>query len=309
MRLLVLLLGIFVYFGTPVCSAAYYTFKMVEPIENHSLKYNDENVYISFGLAKKDPDRLFISIHNKTDEAITVKWLDTSLIFSAKAHMVLPGSQIAKGLNAYSGVKDAKIPPNTTLEESLFAEGSIIHTREPVVVSGGFGHYRRWGGWVGFDDFLGGWTDRWKVKPFFPTKKKDVEQFDLVGEILGVYLVLEMNEQQINKRFDFAIEQISTDQSPGSFGAIVADKDELAIKNEKTQIQNGVLIVALAKKSAAKDAGLQVDDNIIKIDGKDIENGEAFATLLNNKKAKDEIKVTYLRKGKENSTVVKLRKI
>ncbi len=316
MRLFVVLLGVFLYFNVPVCSAAYYTFKLADPVENYSMKYNGEDVYISFALPKKNPDRLFVSIYNKTGAPITVKWPTASLIFSGKAHRVLPASQNAAVTSLYAGARDTSIPPATALEEVLFAEGSISYEREPAGVNIGFG-WGRWGGgdwgggWLGFDDFVTrpGWYGTWRVTPFFPAAKKDIEKANLLGQTLGIFLTLEINGKEESKRFDFAITEISTDKSPGSFGASVAGKEELTIKKNPKQIEKGVLIMALTKKSAAKDAGLLVGDNIIKVDATNINDIEDFVQTLNNKKAGETISITYLRDGKISAVTVKLKKM
>lgn len=314
MRALIILLSFLLYLGTTVCSAAYYTLKMINPAENYSLKYDDENIYASFAMAKKNPDRLFISIYNKTDEVIVVKWPETSLIFSGKAHTVLPATQIATGLNAYSGVKEVSIPPHTTLEESLFAEGSINYIREPVVVRGGLGGYRGWGGWggwIGFDDFLVSQGNRgsWKTKPFFPNAKNDEDAAAVRGSSFGLFLPLTVSGKEITQRFEFLIDNVSPKQSPGSLGMMVADRTELDIIKKESSMQSGVLVMALAKKSAAKDAGILTDDNIIQIDGLTIENIEDFVKILNQKKAGENISLTLLRQDKQQTVTVKLKKL
>ena len=96
-----------------ICSAAYYTFKLAEPSERHDMKYDTEDIYFSFALAKKNPDRLLVSLYNKTDELITVDWGKTSLIFGQKAYNVLPGSQLNPDSNMYSGLNPSSVPPHT----------------------------------------------------------------------------------------------------------------------------------------------------------------------------------------------------
>ena len=314
MKILALAFSLLLCLGSSVCSAAYYTLKMVKPTENYSLKYDDENIYASFAMAKKDPDRLFISLYNKTDEVITVKWSEVSLIFAGKAHMVLPGSQISTGLNAYSSIKDVSIPPHTAFEDSLFAEGNISYYKEPAVIRGSFGRYRGWGGywggWVGFDDFFStGGREGWQTKPFFPAAKTEADAAELVGDDFGIFLSFNVKGQDATQRIDFTIDKVSHKKSPGSLGLMVADAKELAIMKKDAAIQTGVLVMDLAKKSAAKDAGILPDDNIIKIDSQVIENIEDFVVILNQKNAGEEIKLTYLRDGKTFTATAKLKKI
>lgn len=315
MKVFVLLIGIFFSFNFSICSAAYYTMKMVEPNENYSMKYDDENMLISFAMERKNPDRVLVSIYNRTDSPMTIKWSESSLIFSDKARSVLPGSQIATGMNVYSGIKDTKIPPHTSIEESIFAEGNIKYVRSssPVTVQGGIGRSRGWGRprglSIGFDDI---WFDRsgvWKTVSFFPAPRTDIEKTNLLGNKLGVYLTLKINDQEYNKRFDFAIDKVTTDEVPGSLGLIVDDSYELTIMKKDHNIESGVLVVALSKKSPAKEAGLLVGDNIIKIGSSTINDIEDFVKYINNKKAKDIISITYIREGKEHKATIQLKKV
>ncbi|MDR2007265.1 MAG: PDZ domain-containing protein [Acidaminococcales bacterium] len=293
------------------CSAAYYTFKLVGPAENSDMKYDTENVYFSFALAKKNPDRLLISLYNKTDEIITVDWGKTSLIFGQKAYNALPGSQLNPDSNIYSGLNPASVPPHTLFEESLFAEGSITMVRSAPIVTGGFGFggfHRPWGGWLGFDDFyrIPGYSG-WKIRPFFPAKGVDAGG-NLTGYRFAVFLPVTVKDVQTNYRFDFEITKVSEETSPGVLGLSLTDRRERAILGETAAPEKGVEITGLSRRSAAKKAGLLPGDNIIKIDGQAIDNTDEFVFYINRKAAGEVITLTYLRGGTEYAAKAKLGK-
>ena len=314
-RLFILFLFAF-FVNTAFCSAAYYTVKMSSPEQNYSLRYEDDDVYIVFGMARKNPDSMFISIYNKTSALITANWPKASIVFNNKARSVIPASQLITGLNSTSGVASSTIPPGTSSDERIFAEGSIAFINEPVVVRGGIGWGRGWGhhgwgGWAGYDDFIvrPGWYGKWRTKAFFPTKKSDIEESDPTGEVFSIYLPLVINEKESVKNFDFKVDSVSTEDSPGSIGISVADQKELVLMKKELQIESGIAITNIAKKSPAKNAGLKVDDNIIKIDGTDINSLEDFYVFMKDKKAKEKIVLTYLRDGKKQSATITLKKV
>jgi hypothetical protein len=295
----------------PACSAAYYTFKLVAPAENHDMKYDTENVYFSFALAKKNPDRLVVALYNKTDKIITVDWGKTSLIFGQKAYNVLPGSQFNPEANMYSGLNPASIPPHTLFEENLFAEGSVTVVRSAPIVAGGFGFgsfHRPWGGWLGFDDFyrIPGHSG-WKISPFFPSSGKDGEE-NLAGYRFAVFLPVTVKDVQTNYRFDFEIIKASEDVSPGVLGLSLTDRREQEILGKAAMPEKGVAVTGLSKKGAARKAGLLPGDNIIKVDGRAIDNTDEFVSLVNQKTAGEYITLAYLRGGEERAVKAKLGK-
>jgi hypothetical protein len=294
-----------------ICSAAYYTFKLAEPAESHDMKHDTENVYFSFALAKKNPDRLLVSIYNKTDEIITVDWGKTSLIFGKKACNVLPGSQLNPDSNIYSGLNPASVPPQTLFEESLFAEGSVTMVRSAPIVTGGFGFgsFRRpWGGWLGFDDFyrLPGYSG-WKIRPFFALAGKG-DEGSLAGYRFAVFLPVTAKGVQTNYRFDFEIVKASEETSPGVLGISLTDRREREILGGAALPEKGVEVTGLSRRSAAKKAGLLPGDNIIKIDGIAIDNTDEFVFAVNQKIAGEAITLTYLRGGAQYDAKAKLGK-
>ena len=70
----------------------------------------------------------------------------------------------------------------------------------------------------------------------------------------------------------------------------------LGVTTEK--VDEGAKITEVAKESAAAKAGLQKDDIITKIGDDKITDGEALSKIISIKKAKEVVKVYYLRNGK-----------
>ena len=70
---------------------------------------------------------------------------------------------------------------------------------------------------------------------------------------------------------------------------------------------HGIVILKIENDSPAQDAGLQIGDIIIKIDGEDISDSATFRYNLYKHKVGDKIKVTYLRDSKEHTVNIKLK--
>ena len=281
---------------------------MVEPVENSSLKYNDENIHVTFILPPKNPERVFMSLYNKTDERIEIDWANVSLIFQGKSYTVLTGTQLSTRLTSMKTV--TTIPPKTRHEESLYVERNLEYVEQPSVFTSGLGGYHRgWGGWIHVDDIFSSSYGgvKLRMKPFFPKDGKDLVSTKLLDYEFGVFLPL-LIKDRIDYRFDFKIVGVSTDKSPGFLGVLAVDREELLATNAEESIDSGVLIISLAKKGVAKKRGLLVGDNIVAIDNVKINNINDFISFLNSKEEKDVVKVTYLRKGKSSTVEVKLGK-
>lgn len=69
----------------------------------------------------------------------------------------------------------------------------------------------------------------------------------------------------------------------------------------------GAKITEVVKESAAEKAGLKKDDIITKVGDTKIENPADLSEAISTKKAKDEVKITYKRDGKEKSTKATLQ--
>lgn len=66
-------------------------------------------------------------------------------------------------------------------------------------------------------------------------------------------------------------------------------------------VDNGARIIEVTKESGAEKAGLQKDDIITKIADEKIDGPGTLSTVICSKKPKDELKVTYIRNGKEKT--------
>jgi hypothetical protein len=286
---------------------------MVEPTENANMKYADEQLYFSFALAKKNPDRILLSVYNRTGSVVTIDWGQSSFIFGNNAQTVLPGSQIKSANTSYSAPSLANVPSGTRLEEALFVSANVSLITAPPYIRGGFGFggwgHRSWG-LLGFDDFFTQPSySSLKIKPFFLASKNQAADITLTGYKFGLFLPVNIDGTQKNYRFLFEITATSTEISPGILGILTTDSKEQAIlqTNDKP-LDKGVLISALSAKSAAKKAGFLAGDVIIKIDGVEINDTNDFSLLLNQKKAKETLMITYLRAGKEYTLPVILNK-
>jgi len=70
---------------------------------------------------------------------------------------------------------------------------------------------------------------------------------------------------------------------------------------------NGVFITDIQPGSAAASAGLKAGDIIQKIDGQQIYSSSEFSERIARRRPGDEVKLTYLREGKERNTTAKLK--
>ncbi|MCW3088958.1 MAG: hypothetical protein JWP81_27 [Ferruginibacter sp.] len=73
----------------------------------------------------------------------------------------------------------------------------------------------------------------------------------------------------------------------------------LGVTTEK--VAEGAKVTEVVKESAAEKAGLKKDDIITKVGDEKISDGNDLSEVITSKKAKEVVKVTYLRNGKENS--------
>lgn len=74
---------------------------------------------------------------------------------------------------------------------------------------------------------------------------------------------------------------------------------------------NGIIIVGtynIDNINPAKDAGLQIGDRIIKVNGQNVDNISSMLNILENSINKDDLTITYMRGNKESTTTTKLVK-
>lgn len=82
---------------------------------------------------------------------------------------------------------------------------------------------------------------------------------------------------------------------------------ELAKEKGITVTNDGIYVAEVLERSAAFDAGLQVGDIIIEVDGNPTHSGAAFQEQIARKRPGDDIEITYFRKDKKQTTTAKLR--
>lgn len=94
------------------------------------------------------------------------------------------------------------------------------------------------------------------------------------------------------------------------FGASIGEYD---FQNARkfgldTNIKNfrGVLVEKVDQESAARTAGLQAGDVIIKVDDEEIDSESAFEEKVSYRSPGDKVNVTYVRNGKQTSTAITL---
>lgn len=74
-------------------------------------------------------------------------------------------------------------------------------------------------------------------------------------------------------------------------------------------IKQGVVIQTVEQNSPASNSGLQPNDIIIKVDGKEIQNAAHFKYMLYNHNIGDTIKLTVNRNGKNKDLTLKLSEV
>lgn len=79
----------------------------------------------------------------------------------------------------------------------------------------------------------------------------------------------------------------------------------LGVSTEKTE--DGAKIMEITKESPAEKAGFKKGDIITRFDEKNIEGPQALYDAVNEKKPKDEVKVTFKREGKEQTVKTTLQ--
>jgi S1-C subfamily serine protease len=73
-----------------------------------------------------------------------------------------------------------------------------------------------------------------------------------------------------------------------------------------TDVDRGALVTSVSPGSAAEDAGLQVDDIIIGVDDKRIDNNRDLANAIGLKGSGERVRIEYVRGGRTRSVVAEL---
>ena len=92
-------------------------------------------------------------------------------------------------------------------------------------------------------------------------------------------------------------------------GVQIADLNAPTLDDKNFPTTAGVYVDGTTPGSAAEEAGMKKDDIIIKIDDKDVKNVAELQEQIARYSPGEEVKVTYLRDGKEKSTKVELKSL
>jgi len=93
-----------------------------------------------------------------------------------------------------------------------------------------------------------------------------------------------------------------------SFPSPTTEDQFLKQQGIKPGTVNGVFITDIQPGSAAAEAGLKAGDIIQKIDGQQIFSSSEFSERIARHRPGDEVKLSYLRDGKERNTSAKLKR-
>jgi len=92
----------------------------------------------------------------------------------------------------------------------------------------------------------------------------------------------------------------------GLLGVTIATIDEENAKALGTDITRGALVSVIQPGSAAEDAGLKVDDIIVKVDAKRIDDSRALANAIGLKGSGDEVEIELVRNGETRTVTATL---
>lgn len=94
----------------------------------------------------------------------------------------------------------------------------------------------------------------------------------------------------------------------GNFSSIDEKTDSIAFLGVSTEkSEKGAKVISLSKESPAEKAGLLENDIITKINSQKVEDPESLYKAVTANKPNDEVKITYLRNGKEKTTKATLK--
>ncbi len=94
----------------------------------------------------------------------------------------------------------------------------------------------------------------------------------------------------------------------GNFSSIDEKTDSIAFLGVSTEkSEKGAKVISLTKESPAEKAGLLENDIITKINSQKVEDPESLYKAVTANKPNEEVKITYLRNGKEKTTKATLK--
>lgn len=92
----------------------------------------------------------------------------------------------------------------------------------------------------------------------------------------------------------------------GLLGVTIQTIDRESAEALGTEVERGALITGIEAGSAAEDAGLRVDDIIIGVDDRKIDNNRELANAIGLKGSGDQVQIDYVRDGSERSVTAEL---
>jgi len=129
-------------------------------------------------------------------------------------------------------------------------------------------------------------------KPFKEFKSADLD------------VILRNHDMAFNKLRDWPSPNVRVFNDDRLF--LKSNKAFLGVSSERAE--NGAKIVSISKESAAEKAGLQKGDIITKVDDKKIADNDDLYEAISKYNPGDNVQVTYLRDGKENTLSATLGK-
>jgi serine protease Do len=94
----------------------------------------------------------------------------------------------------------------------------------------------------------------------------------------------------------------------GDFNEVEEKTDTVAFLGVSTEkSEKGAKVISLSKESPAEKAGLMENDIITKLNSQKVEDPESLYKAVTANKPNDEVKITYLRDGKEKTTKATLK--
>jgi len=92
----------------------------------------------------------------------------------------------------------------------------------------------------------------------------------------------------------------------GLLGVTIQTIDRESAEALGTEVEYGALVTGIEPGSAAEEAGLRVDDIIVGVDGRRIDNNRELANAIGLKGSGDEVNIDYVRDGRERSVTAEL---
>ncbi|HZW60364.1 MAG TPA: PDZ domain-containing protein, partial [Woeseiaceae bacterium] len=92
----------------------------------------------------------------------------------------------------------------------------------------------------------------------------------------------------------------------GLLGVTIQTIDEESASALGAEVKRGALIAGIEPDSAAEEAGLQVDDIIVRVNGTDIGTGRELAKVIGLKGSGEQVEIEYVRNGRTHTVTATL---